>query len=102
MLYEPSGLPSPVPPYFEQLFRPGTMPATWPRTPDVDEVLAEFKQQFARVQRDIRAGAFGRYAPVTVAVGVRLRTLDEAIAFNAAHEGFHAGVVSTLRSLLRV
>jgi hypothetical protein len=100
MLYRPSGLESPLPAHFAELFRPGTSPVTWSWTPDIDEVMAEFEGQFERVQRDQQAGAFEHYVPETIAVGVRLRSLEEAMAFNVAHEGFHAGVVSTLRSLV--
>jgi hypothetical protein len=97
MLYEPSGLKSPLPHYFEEFFQSGTPSAAWPRTPDIDDVLSHFQNQLARTQRDLKAGVFARYAPVRIAIGVRVRSLQEALSFNATHEGFHAGVISTIR-----
>lgn len=97
MLYGPSGSDSPLPSYFEKYFRPGVTPSTWDRTPDIEEVMKHFNGQLARIERDLKAGAFARYVPVKIAVGVRVRSLEEALSFNAAHEGFHAGVISTVR-----
>jgi DinB superfamily len=100
MLYPQAGLPSPLPTWFEAHFRPGVTSLDWPQTPDVDAVLAQFDAQLARVHRDLRDGALRRYTPLRIDTGAKIGTLADALAFNAAHEGFHAGTLSAERPLV--
>ena len=100
VLYETAGIESALPEFYKTCFRPGVVPADLDFMPEPDIVLEEFDVQLSRVQADLKADRFKSFKPFDIAKGVRLRTVEDALAFAAAHEGFHAGVISNLRYLV--
>lgn len=90
--YLQSGIEPHLPVELLNKFRKGTGPQ------DGDE--ASYRQVMAFVHRgpellaaDYEAGRFAGFSPYVTSAGVRLDTIEEAIAFNTIHEGIHLGYI---------
>ena len=49
---------------------------------------------------DYDNGVFKGYTPYTTSLNVTLSTVDEAISFNAFHEGIHLGYILAMKNSL--
>ena len=100
LTYKLSGLTPQVSDTLIQQCSRGTSPSNWTETPDVDEILRELEASPKRLATDYADGRFSGYQRYTTSLGVELRDIEEAIAFNNFHEGVHLGVVLALRKLV--
>jgi hypothetical protein len=98
--YRLSGLPLYVSPEQVAQFRRGSDPSTWESIPDVALLERQLLELPERLLDDYRAGRFTEYAEYTTSAGATLRSIDDAIAFNNYHEGYHTGIISALRRLV--
>lgn len=80
--------------------RRGTSPADWTPGPDWDQVLDLLSTMPRRLESDFHAGCFKNYHEYTTSAGVKLYTIEDAIAFNNHHEGIHLGVVLSMLHLV--
>ena len=95
--YRLSGLPLSIPEEALPLFRKGTSPADWPKTPDVEAVRTWLAEGPERLAEDYTAGRFETYQTYPTSTGITLDSIDTAIQFNTFHEGLH---VTAIKSLL--
>ena len=96
LTYGRAGLDLAVPADLVAASRKGTSPADWDAPPDRDDVMARLVDSPARLARDVEAGRFTSYAPYETSAGVRIGSLDEALAFDLYHEGMHTGAILAL------
>lgn len=97
MLFRGSRASSPLPVYFATAFAPGSSPAEWVETPPVPEVKRHFREQPFRVMQSLQAGHFDAiYRHGQIAPDFAVRSIEEAVVFNMAHEGFHFAAVTNL------
>lgn len=100
MVYTPSGLPSPLPKTFHAMFDPGTAPAEWEFTPNIEDIKNTVRSMEANLTSDYRAGKFANFEAYSIAESYRLETVDEAIAYCSLHEAMHIGINITLRRVV--
>lgn len=100
LLYGLSGLPVPVPERLGELAMRGTSPKDWADAPDPVEVVDWLKRLNLQVAEDAQAGRFVNFTAYTLANGMRVETLSDALAFQVFHEGIHVGVIMALKKLV--
>lgn len=100
LCYKLSDLPMLVSDEFVELYRKGT-------SPNLDISLAEFeeiKDMFLhlpmQLEKDYTAEIFKTYQEYTTSVGITLKNIHAAIAFNNLHEGIHLGIILGLKKLI--
>jgi len=99
--YGLSDLPLKVPPDWVERYAKGTVPDN-EAVPDseitqLEELLLTTIEQ---TREDFRNGIFKTYKAYTTSTGVRLGSLEEALAFNVYHEGLHLGAVLALKKAI--
>lgn len=98
--YGLSGLPLGVSERLVAQCRKGTAPADWESPPDVPEVLDLLTALPPRLVADYEAGRFTAFRSYPTSTGIVLDSINQAIAFNAYHEGLHASTVRRLVAAL--
>lgn len=53
-----------------------------------------------KLESDYKEGKFSNYTPYETSYGIKLNSIEEAIAFNNVHEGLHFGYSMALRKHL--
>ena len=53
-----------------------------------------------KTKTDYENGVFKNYTPYTTSINETLNTIDEAISFNAFHEGIHLGYILAMKNSL--
>ena len=96
-----SGLPLGVSDELVAKLKRGTSPADWDTPPNLDELLSHLESLPEAFERDYRENRFTGFQPYSTSTGVSLRTIDDAVTFNEFHEGFHAGVILSMKKLVR-
>ncbi|WP_412067289.1 DinB family protein [Rubrivirga sp. IMCC43871] len=91
----------PSPDWAVAAFRKGTAPDAWETPPDIAATRALFDTGLAPLAADLGTDAFADFRPYTTTPGVTLASVEEAVAFNAFHEGLHTGTIATLYRLVR-
>ena len=97
-IYDMSGVPSPLPENYPALFKNGTSPSDWESTPDIEELLKHMAEIGPQIEADYAAGKFKERQPFNQ--GFKIDTFEEAMNFNAWHEGIHLGTVTSLMKLV--
>lgn len=101
LIYGLSGTPMPMDgslfKAFSSWFGRGSSPLEWENQPDSTAVLKAHDHYWRSMADDLAVGRFKGYKPYTTAMGVRLSTVEEALAFNNVHEGIHYGLMVRLK-----
>lgn len=97
LCYRLSGLPCLVSDEWIEAYRKGTFPTEKISFEQFEEIKRLFIELPLRLESDLAAGLFKTYAPYTTSVGIVLSNIEEAIRFNAFHEGIHLGVLLALK-----
>ena len=100
LCYKLSGLPCAVPEDMIQRFQKGTVPSKAISQQNFEAIKSLFVALPLALEKDLEAGVFKNYTPYTTSVGIVLSNIEEAISFNAFHEGIHLGVVLSLKKLV--
>lgn len=99
IVYSMGGLEAPVPASYKDYFDNGTNPSAWTSTPDIEEVKSNLKSLCDSIVADHAAGKFGERQPFNVG-GLDITTFEEAMSFNAWHEGIHLGTILAIKRCL--
>ena len=83
------------------MFRKGTSPEEWVAQPDPAPIIEALTTVPERLETDYANGLLTEFRPYETSSGVRLDTLEEALAFNNFHEGIHFGIIRSLRNRVR-
>jgi hypothetical protein len=100
LCYKLSGLPCAVPEDMIQRFQKGTVPSKALSQQNFEEIKSLFVALPLALEKDLEAGVFKDYTPYTTSVGIVLSNIEEALSFNAFHEGIHLGVVLSIKKLV--
>lgn len=100
LVYRLSGVEQYTDKAFFKRYRPGSSPADWETEPDCDALKAMLAEHVTLLEADYAAGKFQQYMAYETITGVRLTNVEEALVFNAFHEGLHLGTILSLRNLI--
>ena len=100
LCYKLSGLPCAVPEDMIQGFQKGTVPSKAISQQNFEATKSLFVDLPLALEKDLEAGVFKNYTPYTTSVGIVLSNIEEALSFNAFHEGIHLGVVLSIKKLV--
>ncbi len=96
LVYRLSGNPMNVDSQLVDLFKKGSIPLTYN-----EEILVKIKNQFIELidqtEKDYISGLFKEFTEYPTSYGYTLRSVEEAIEFNTAHEALHLGYVMALK-----
>ena len=100
LMYGLSGLPFFIDEEWIEQYKKGTVPEIDPSQEDIDTLLGWLISSVEQAEQDYRNGIFIEFNKYTTSNKVTLTTIEDAISFNAFHEGLHLGVIlSQLKSL---
>ena len=99
--YGLSQMPLCVPEEYRKLYARDTSPEAWTSPPDVLVLLEQLRTLPARTREDYDAGRFAGFQPYTTGTGIRMDSVEEAMAFNNFHEGIHLGIMMSIKRELR-
>ncbi|HIB53774.1 MAG TPA: DinB family protein [Nitrospirales bacterium] len=102
MTYGNSGLESPSPENYGDLFKGGTKPSDWAEAPSIEEVTGNFNGIMDKIVGDYTAGIFDNFKPTELGPGMTLDSIEDALGFVLIHESVHHGNIITMRRLLGV
>ncbi len=77
-------------------FQKGTNPNYSVSESEMGTIKTQLIEIPVKLEEDYSKGIFKSYNKYTTSIGVSLNSIDEAIAFNAYHEGIHLGVILQL------
>jgi len=99
LVYKLSGLPMRVSDELVEKFRKGTVPDGTATEEEIEIMTGFLFSTVEWMQEDYENGLFKTFNAYTTSVHITLNTVEDAIAFNAYHEGLHMG---TILALLKV
>ncbi|HHO55131.1 MAG TPA: DinB family protein [Trueperaceae bacterium] len=89
-----------IPKKYMLLYRKGSSPKDWQKTPSVDELTELLLSTPELLEGDYKKAIFNDFNSYTTSNGISLNNIEESIAFNNFHEGLHLGVMTSIRKLL--
>ena len=100
LIYGLSGFPTHVDENWVNQYKKGSIPETEPTSEEVNELLELLITSVKQAEADYNSGLFKEFSEYTTSNKVTLSSIEDAISFNAFHEGLHLGVIlSQLKSL---
>lgn len=100
LIYRLSGLPTHVDENWVDQYKKGSIPETEPSSDDVNYLIELLISSVQQAEADYNSGLFKKFSEYTTSNKVTLSSIEDAISFNAFHEGLHLGVIlSQLKSL---
>ena len=96
LCYKLSGIECLIPEKMISNFQKGTNPNYIISENEMNTIKSQLIELPVRFEEDYSKGIFKSYNKYTTSIGVSLNSIDEAIAFNAYHEGIHLGVILQL------
>lgn len=101
LCYNPCGLELPLgSDKFDEYIK-GTEPETEADIEKIGSIITLLNEGLTRVMNDYYEDVFANYKPYTTSYGVKLNNINEAIAFNLAHEALHLGYMMAIKKLLK-
>ena len=101
LVYKFSGLQMRIPDELVDKFKKGTVPDGTSTDEEMKVVAGFLLSAVEWSQEDYFNGLFKTYNEYTTSASVTLRNVEDAIAFNAYHEGLHMGTILSLRKMLK-
>ncbi len=102
LVYRWSGLASRIDEDWIDSYKKGTMPAQEAGTENVDWLADVLITSIDEIREDYHRGLFLDYQEYTTSTKTTLSTVEDAIAFNIFHEGYHLGAVVSLQKVLGI
>lgn len=102
LVYRWSDLPTRVDEQWVDSYMKGTLPDHIPTESDRSELSALLSQTVEWTKEDYEKSLFKSYQEYTTSTKVTISTVEEAIAFNNFHEGYHLGAVVSIQKVLGV
>lgn len=100
LVYKLSGLPMHVSDEMVEKYRKGTKPEQEVTQSEVDELKELLFSTVEQMKNDYDNHVFQNYTEYPTSTGFTLHSVEEAIKFNAFHEGLHIGILMSLRKLV--
>ncbi len=100
LIYEFSGLPNTIDDKIIEKFRKGTKATTDISMKEIESVKNQLIPVIEKTQDDYKNGVFKKYTPYHTSVNISLNNIDDALKFNAFHDGIHLGVILSLKKIV--
>ena len=102
LMYRWSGLASKVNEDWVDTYKKGTFPEGIPTESDKSDLGNLLVQTAEWAWDDYQSGLFKSYTEYTTSTKVTIASIDDAIAFNNFHEGYHLGATVSLQKVLGI
>jgi len=100
LTYKLSGLPLNIDENFVRLFGKGSLPLISISQEDINEIKEKLITANKQTKIDYDKGLFKNFSPYETSTGIVLNSVDDALQFNAFHEGIHLGIILSIKKLL--
>ncbi len=100
LVYEFSGLPKNIDDKLIAKFRKGTKATIDISKEEIEYVKNNLIPIIEKTQEDFNKGLFKNYTSYHTSVDISLNNIDDAIKFNAFHDGIHLGVILSLKKIV--
>ncbi|MEE9348692.1 MAG: DinB family protein [Flavobacteriaceae bacterium] len=100
LTYKLSGLPLNIDENFVRLFGKGSLPLTTITQEEIKEIKDKLITANKQTKIDYDKGLFKNFHPYKTSTGIVLKNVDDALQFNAFHEGIHFGIILSIKKLL--
>lgn len=100
LVYKLSGLPMQVTDDLVEKYRKGSKPEHTVTQEEVDLIKSLLFPTVEQMKTDYDNKVFQNYNEYPTSTGFTLHTVEEAIQFNAFHEGLHIGILMSLRKFV--
>jgi hypothetical protein len=100
LVYGLSNIPLLVDPDLVKTYRKDTKTVREATPDELTLVKSLLLSTIEQTQTDYDNGVFKNYTPYTTSINETLSTVDEAISFNAFHEGIHLGYILAMKNSL--
>ncbi|PHR73632.1 MAG: hypothetical protein COA67_02585 [Lutibacter sp.] len=100
LTYSLSGLDLPVDTKFVKLYGKGSIPTGEISKEEVEEVKTQLIPAVKQTKIDYEKGMFENFKEYPTSTGITLKNIDDAIAFNAFHEGIHLGMILSIKKIV--
>ncbi|MBU2995705.1 DinB family protein [Cellulophaga baltica] len=91
-----SGLPLRISNEMVEKYKKGTVPDGLATEDEIELVEGLLFSTLELMQQDYEQGKYKTYTEYTTSVNITLSSVEDAIAFNAYHEGLHTGAILSL------
>jgi len=79
----------------------GTKPDLFVDAANVETIKTLLFSSLDELESDFKKSFFTNYTPFVTRYGVAIDTIDDAISFLPYHEGYHTGVITVLKKLVK-
>ncbi len=100
LVYKLSGLPINIDENFIRLLSKGTKPLEPFSANQIKYIKENLIRTVEQTKKDYYSGLFKSYQSYPTSTGIILNSVEEALQFNAFHEGIHLGIVLSLIKLV--
>ena len=100
LVYEFSGLPKEINDKTIKKFRKGTKATTDISLEEIEYIKDHLIPIMEKTKKDFNNGIFKKYTPYHTSVDISLNNIDDALQFNAFHDGIHLGVILSLKKIV--
>jgi len=100
LAYEFSGLPKQINDKLIEKFRKGSKATTDISLDEIEYVKNNLIPVIEKTMEDFNNGIFKKYTPYHTSVNISLNNIDDALKFNAFHDGIHLGVILSLKKIV--
>lgn len=100
LVYKLSGLPMHVSAEFVEKYKKGSKPEHTATQEEVALVKSLLFSTIEQTKSDYEKNVFQEYSEYPTSTGFTLHTVEEAMQFNAFHEGLHLGIMMSIRKLV--
>ena len=100
LVYKLSGLPMLVSDELVEKYRKGAKPEQNATQEEVDLIKSLLFTTVEQMKSDYNANLFQNFTEYPTSTGFTLHSVEEAMQFNAFHEGLHIGILMSIRKLV--
>ena len=100
LTYKLSGLPLKINSDLVKKYTKGSKATTNITKEEVEYVKNNLVSSVLKVQKDYNKNVFKKYTPYLTSVDISLNNIDDALQFNAFHDGIHLGVILSIKKLV--
>ncbi|MEM7380301.1 MAG: DinB family protein [Bacteroidota bacterium] len=100
LIYVRSGQDPIIPRELIENFRKGTVPSGDASDNEIEQLCSLLESTAGNTLEDYNKGIFASYEEFTTSSRVVVSNVEDAIAFNAFHEGLHLGTVLSLQKAM--
>ena len=100
LCYAKANVPLQIPSALVDSFKKASSPADWKSPIDVETLKALALSTVDAFEADLKAEKFNNYEAYMTSAGLELQNINDAIMYSYHHEGYHAGVIFALKTIL--